>query len=135
MEKTAVATKPMIYPALVYEEAAEAIDWLERAFGFARGLVVPGPDGGIIHAEMSFRTSGIMLGSPHDGPFGRSPRELGGVTGSIYVVVEDVDAHHARAKEAGAEILREPNDTEYGSREYGARDPGGHVWSFGTYQP
>jgi uncharacterized glyoxalase superfamily protein PhnB len=54
---------------------------------------------------------------------------------SVYVYVEDVDAHHARARAAGAEIVRALADTEYGSREYGARDIDGHYWYFGSYRP
>ncbi|MGH3051296.1 MAG: VOC family protein [Gaiellaceae bacterium] len=55
--------------------------------------------------------------------------------GGVYVVVEDVDAHCAVARDAGAEITRGPEDTDYGSREYGVRDPEGLAWHFGTYQP
>ena len=65
----------------------------------------------------------------------RSPREIGETTASIYIYVADPDAHHARAKAAGARILREPMDQDYGSREYSASDPEGYSWSFGTYRP
>ena len=77
-----------------------------------------------------------MLGSARPDGLGlHTPREVGATTAGVYVVVEDVDAHHARAAAAGAEIVRGPEDTSYGSREYLARDPEGHLWSFGTYQP
>ena len=77
-----------------------------------------------------------MLGSTKPDAYGgRSPREVGEVSQSLYLWVPDVDAHHARAKAAGAEVFRAPEDTDYSSREYSCRDPEGHVWSFGTYRP
>lgn len=77
----------------------------------------------------------VMVGG--DRPFFdmRLPKDAGGVTGCLYVVVKDADAHCARARAAGAEILEAPLDRDYGSREYVARDPGGHLWDFGTYDP
>jgi hypothetical protein len=72
----------------------------------------------------------VMLGSSRPD----APATRGG-GGGIYVVVIDPDAHCARARDAGAEILREPFDTDYGSRDYSAKDPEGNVWHFGTYQP
>jgi uncharacterized glyoxalase superfamily protein PhnB len=132
---TRVATTDL-YACLRYEDAPAAIEWLERAFGLRPGLVVPGEDGSIAHAEMSIGNGGIMLGSTKDYDLGMaSPRSIGGGTQSIYVIVEDPDAHFARARAAGAEIIRELTDQEYGSREYSARDPEGHVWTFGTYRP
>ena len=77
-----------------------------------------------------------MLGSAREDIFGmKSPRKLGAISQSIYVAITGVDAHHHRAKEAGAEIVIELHDTDYGSRDYTARDPEGNVWSFGTYLP
>ena len=65
-----------------------------------------------------------------------TPAETGGrVTAAIYVVLDDPDAHHARAVEAGAQIIRPPTDQDYGGRTYEARDLEGNVWSFGTYDP
>jgi uncharacterized glyoxalase superfamily protein PhnB len=80
----------------------------------------------------------VMLGSARDdewGAFVKPVAEVGVRTGAAYVVVADIDAHHARARAAGAEIVRALADTPYGSREYAARDPEGQVWSFGTYDP
>jgi uncharacterized glyoxalase superfamily protein PhnB len=74
-----------------------------------------------------------MLGCP--GPEYRNPKRLGGHTQLVYVYVDDVDAHCERARAAGAEILREPEDQDYGARDYTARDPEGHIWSFGNYRP
>jgi uncharacterized glyoxalase superfamily protein PhnB len=116
-----------------YHDAAAAIDWLAEAFGFERKDVHEGGDGTIAHAELAFGASVFMLGSARNDALAlRTPRELGAVTGGVYVYVEDLDPHYARAKAAGAEIVRELADTDYGSREYMARDLEGNLWSFGT---
>jgi uncharacterized glyoxalase superfamily protein PhnB len=125
-----------VFPALRYQDAPAAIDWLCRAFGLEKQLVIPGPNGTISHAQLKFGPDYIMLGSSKDDSLRlKSPRELGGVTQSIYIYIADVDAHHDRAKAAGAEILVPLQNTDYGSREYSARDPEGHIWHFGTYLP
>ena len=125
-----------IFPSIRYQDAPAAIDWLVRAFGMEKQLVIPNPDGTIAHAQLKFGPDVIMLGSSKEDALGlKSPRELGGVTQSLYIYIQDVDAHHDRAKAAGAEIVIELRDTEYGSREYSARDPEGHLWHFGTYLP
>lgn len=132
-------THPSMFPFMAYDDAPAALDWLCRAFGFEKHFVVPGPDGTIAHAQLRLGNGMIMAGSAKGRKemFGMVlPRDCGGtVTGGVYVVVADIDGHHARAKAAGAEIVRALADTDYGSREYMARDPEGHVWSFGTYQP
>ena len=136
--KRALQAPATIYPFMSYEDAPAAIDWLCRAFGFEKHFVVPGPDNTIAHAQLRHGNGMIMMGSAagRREMFGMGvPREFGAVTGGVYVVVDDVDAHCARAKAAGATIIRDLADTDYGSREYRARDPEGHVWSFGTYQP
>jgi len=128
--------RPNMFPALRYVEAPAAIDWLEKAFGFHRQMVVPGPDDTIAHAQLSLGPGIIMLGSTRDDELGmKSPRELGATTGGVYIYVEDVDTHYERAKAAGAEIVRELAETDYDSREYSARDPEGYLWHFGTYRP
>ena len=121
-----------------YDDAPRMIEWLCTAFGFTRHFVVPGDGGTIAHAQLTFGTGMVMLGTARDDEWGklvRGVRALGGASGAVYVVVTDADAHCARARAAGAEILYGPRDTDYGSREYCARDPEGHVWSFGTYDP
>ena len=130
------AHAPSIIPCLRYSDAPAAIEWLKRAFGFTENFIVPGPDNTIAHAQLAYGTGMIMVGSQQDDALAmRSPCDLGGISGSIYIVVEDTDAHYARAVEAGAEIVRELEDTPYGSRDYSARDPEGHLWNFGTYRP
>ena len=121
-----------LFPALRYSDARAAADWLERAFGFERHAVYDGEDGLVMHAEMRLGNGMIMFGSPRPpDPANPWADERFG----IYAVVEDIDAHYARARAAGAEIVRELADTGYGSREYSARDLDGHLWSFGTYRP
>ncbi|MDP8944236.1 MAG: VOC family protein [Actinomycetota bacterium] len=126
---------PNIFPVLRYRDAPGALRWLAAAFGFATTMEVPGPGGLIAHAEMSFGAGVIMLGSTKDEQGVESPRDPGAARHGIYVYVDDVDAHYERARAAGAEIVRELDDREYGAREYSARDPEGYHWSFGTYRP
>lgn len=128
--------QPTLIPSLVYDDAPAAIDWLVNAFGFERNMVVPGPDNTIAHAQLTLGSAMIMLGSAATSSLRvKSPRTLGGVSGAIYVVIDKVDAHCARARAAGATIIREPTDEDYGGRDYACRDPEGHLWSFGTYAP
>jgi uncharacterized glyoxalase superfamily protein PhnB len=125
-----------IFPTLRYADAPAAIEWLGRAFGFEPRMVVDGEPGTVAHAELTYNGAMIMLGSvrpPVEGEWSAVAPPAG--SGSMYVVVEDIDDHHDRATAAGAEIVRALQDTEYGSREYSARDLEGNVWSFGTYQP
>lgn len=124
-----------IYPALYYADAPAALDWLARAFGFEQRLAVPGPDGTIRHAEMTLGPGVIMLGTADPARGMLSPRDLPGTHQSLCVYVDDPDAHYARAKAAGAEIVAELTDKDYGSRDYCARDPEGHHWTFGSYRP
>jgi uncharacterized glyoxalase superfamily protein PhnB len=127
-----------IMPAMRYRNAPEAIEWLCRAFGFEKHLVVPGEAGTIAHAQLVLGNGMIMLGSARDDAWGeliKPPRDGGGATGAVYVVVPDADVHHARATAAGAEVVEPLSDKDYGGRGYGCRDLEGHVWSFGTFDP
>ncbi len=124
-----------VYPSLTYDDAAAAIDWLCRAFGFARRLVVPGPGDRIEHSELSHGGAVIMVSSPKPEMGRLGPRDLPGVSQALSLHVNDPDAHYLRASAAGAEIVQELKDEEYGSRGYMARDLEGHLWYFGTYRP
>jgi uncharacterized glyoxalase superfamily protein PhnB len=124
---------PNVFPVLQYRDAPAALEWLSEAFGFQKIFATPGPDGTIVHAEMSFGSGVIMLGSA--GEDLERPDDWRAAPQSVYVAVEEVDAHHDRAKAAGAEITRELENLDYGSREYSARDLEGHHWHFGTYRP
>ena len=119
----------MIIPTLRYADAPGAIDFLERAFGLERRHVTENEDGTIAHAELTHGRGMVMLGSAREGDAFSTGRAV------IYVVVDDPDALHDRAKAAGAEIVRGLVDQDYGSREFAAADPEGNVWSFGTYDP
>ncbi|HXW51330.1 MAG TPA: VOC family protein [Candidatus Acidoferrales bacterium] len=138
MSKTQSIATQRIYPALRFNDAKAAIAWLCAALGCEEREVNANEDGTIAHAELWLDGNVIMLGSSKPDAFGRSPKDLGGVSTTLYVACAtsgDVDAHYQRAKNAGARILREPTEMEYGSHEFSLADPEGHVWSFGTYQP
>ena len=123
---------PTVVPSLRYNDAARAIKFLEEAFGFKQAMVVDGENGTIAHAELTYGPDGmVMLGT--DRPGDHYGSHVG--QGWMYVVIEDADAHYAQAKAAGAEIVRELEDQDYGSRDYSARDFEGNMWSFGTYRP
>lgn len=128
-----------LIPTLRYHNAPAAIEWLCQVLGCNRHAVYPGPNDTIAHAELTLGGGMLMLGSTKDDAYGRgfqSPGELGGVeTRSTYVVVEDADAVYARALLAGGTIVREIQSTGYGSREFTVKDPEGHSWSIGTYNP
>lgn len=123
---------PNIFPALRYKDAPAAIEWLGKAFGFEKQFVVPGENNTVAHAQLRLGAGMIMMGSGGK-PDPKNPwaTEKYGT----YAVVTEIDAHYARAKAAGAEIVRPIADTDYGSREYSVRDCEGHLWSFGTYDP
>ncbi|MGG8406616.1 VOC family protein [Streptomyces sp. 12297] len=129
-----MAGVPSICPTLLYSDAAAAIQQLTEAFGFTRVAVYEGDDGSVMHAELAYGNGVVMLGSKGRGGVFDSAMAGAGPAG-VYVVVEDVDAHHARAVEHGVEIVTPPTDQDYGSRDYLARDPEGNLWSFGTYAP
>ena len=125
-------------PTMRYHDAAAAIDWLCRAFGFEKHLVVPGDNGRIAHAQLIYGNGMIMLGSAGNDGFDKLqvPPEAGKpVTQSPYIIVERVDEHYAKAKAAGAEIVIDIKDEDYGGRGYSARDAEGHLWNFGSYDP
>lgn len=123
-----------IFPTFRYRDADAALAFLKAAFGFEEKAVHRGDDGAIVHAEVLLGDNLVMFGTaPAEGSVDSFPLPAG--VGSVYVVVGDPDAHHVRAARAGAEIVRELTDQDYGSREYSARDPEGVLWSFGTYDP
>ncbi|HEY2763727.1 MAG TPA: VOC family protein [Pseudonocardiaceae bacterium] len=122
---------PTIWPALIYADAPGAIRFLVEAFGFVETLVVPGEqDREIAHAELRWpEGGGVMLGSTSDdSAFGQVTRT------STYVVTDHPDALFKRATGAGAAVVRELRDEDYGSRGFTVRDPEGNLWSFGTYR-
>ena len=118
--------------AVFYRDPWAALDWLERAFGFERSMVITNPDGSLGHSEMRFGNGYLMVGSEW-ADYTASPASVGGKnTQTVHVqLLADIDAHCERAHAEGAVIEQEPADQFYGDRSYRARDPEGHVWTFG----
>jgi len=141
MPTLAKSTKATVIPSLRYRNAPAAIEWLCSVFGFEKHAVYPNPDGTIAHAQLSFGNGMIMLGSVSrkDSEWGlliKQPDEIDGAeTQSAYLIVSDADAVYANAKAAGAEILLDIKDEDYGGRGFTCRDLEGHIWNFGTYDP
>jgi uncharacterized glyoxalase superfamily protein PhnB len=130
---------PRISSSLYYADAAKAIDWLCRAFGFELRLKVEGEGGRIEHSELTFGEGVVMVadGTRRDRySFVRAPGDVGGGnTQNMMVYVDDVEAHCKRAREAGGTIVKEPTTTDYGEeywtdRSYQCADIGGHHWWF-----
>jgi uncharacterized glyoxalase superfamily protein PhnB len=125
--------RPTFGSAVFYKDPFAALNWLEQAFGFERSMVITEGDGKLAHSEMRFGGGNdyIMVGSEW-ADFTASPASVGGKnTQTIHVHLNDgIDAHCARARAAGATIIKEPADQFYGDRTYMAKDPEGHVWSF-----
>ena len=141
MSNLAKETTSTIIPGMRYNDAPAAIEWLCNVFGFEKQLVVATDDGTIAHAQLTFGNGMIMLGSVRDNDreFDKNiiqPNKIGGAeTQTPYVVVSDADAIYERAKEAGAKIVMDIKDEDYGGRGFSCKDPEGHLWNFGTYDP
>lgn len=129
-------------PCIGYKDAPAAIEWLCKAFGFEKHLIVPGINGMIDHAQLTLGEVMIMTGSSNkERPYSiltNTPSENGGKeTQSPYVVLDDadLDAHFKMAKAAGAKIIMELKEEDYGGRNYSCYDIEGHLWNFGSYNP
>ena len=135
----AESIKGNIIPGMRYRDAPSAIEWLCRAFGFSPHLVVPDERGGIAHAQLTLGNGMVMLGSvrpseEYDGLV-KTPEEVGVNTQAPYIYIEEIDEHYWHSVAAGAEIVYEIADQDYGGRLYTARDPEGYLWNFGSYNP
>lgn len=121
--------------AVCYLDPKAALRWLEAAFGFEPLFVILDEQENLVHSEMTFGASVVMVGNEWSADH-KSPKSVGGKnTQTVHVQLErgeDVDAHCQRARAAGAEILQEPGTQFYGDRTYRARDPEGHIWTFGA---
>ncbi len=131
---SAYRTPSDIHPCLTYHNATAAIDWLCRVFGFTKQLVVPGPDGTVLHSELSLGTGVLMVSSPKP-EMQRVAANTAGQVCTLSVYVADPDQHHAQAVAAGAKVIRPLQDEDYGARGYMAEDLEGHQWYFGNYRP
>jgi uncharacterized glyoxalase superfamily protein PhnB len=121
---------PTVFPTLTYDDADAALEFLTTAFGGEQHAVYRDETGAIHHAEVRLANGIVMFGSARG-----DVAATRGAGGGVYVVVEDPDGHCDRARNAGADIVRDLHDEPYGSREFSARDPEGNMWHFGTYQP
>ncbi len=122
-----------VIPYILYADAAAALEFLCKAYGFEERMRMPGPDGKIMHAEVGYQGNSVMLGTAMKDLGHASPRELPARHGMIVCYVDDVDAHYARAKAAGAKIMAEPEDQFFGDRTYRTAEPEGHEWAFHTH--
>jgi len=123
---------PRIVPMLDYADAPAAIDFLCRAFGFTVTMRMDGEDGSVGHAELALDGGAVALATVwREGGFS-TPHDLGGVHSQLWCEVDDIDAHYTEAVAAGAVVVGEPADQDYGYRTYRAVDPEGHRWYFGA---
>lgn len=133
-----VPGKSPVIPSMRYRDAAAAMDWLCRVLGFSKHLVVQGEGDTIAHAQLTLGDGMIMLGSERDDDYGQVitvPGPQGANTQSAYVVVDDPQAVHRRILEAGGDIIMPLQHPEYGGSFFACRDPEGHVWNIGSYDP
>ncbi len=116
--------------ALFYQDPRAAIDWLQKAFGLELTMLLEDADGGVAHSQLSFGDSMVMIGTEWTEDH-KSPKSIGGKnTQTVSIQIDDdIDAHCARARAAGAEIHAEPETQFYGDRTYRCRDPEGHIWN------
>src|SRR5665213_2285410 len=112
----------VLLPHLVYDDVDEAITWLTKVFGFVERYRYGAPDG----AQMHLGDAWIMLTRTREGR--ETPKQAGHATQFLTVFVEDVDAHYARARAEGAQIIEEPHETVYGEWQYAVEDFAGHRW-------
>jgi uncharacterized glyoxalase superfamily protein PhnB len=121
-----------IVPLLACSDIAAEHDFLVNVLGFASAGVERTPDGTVVHAEVRMGGRRIWLHRADEADGLVPPGRLGSAGGGIVVHVTDVDAHHERVRAAGADVLYEPRDEDYGQREFGVRDPEGHLWWIAT---
>jgi uncharacterized glyoxalase superfamily protein PhnB len=132
-------TGSTIIPCLRYRDAYAAIAWLCKAFGFEKHAVYENEQGGVEHAQLTFHNGMVMIGEVRDNEFGRhiaQPDEIGGrETQCACVIVANCKSHYQQAKAAGAVIVDDYAEKDYGGAGYSCHDPEGHLWYFGSYEP
>jgi uncharacterized glyoxalase superfamily protein PhnB len=132
-------TGSTVVPMVRYRDVPAAIAWLQRAFGFVPGRVARAEDGSISYAQMRFGSGMIIVGPVDEGALGKlmvQPADVGGVETQVcYLVVQRAKAQYARAKAAGAIVIDLDEEDNGGGRGFSCRDPEGHIWTFGSYDP
>ncbi|MGH8869529.1 MAG: VOC family protein [Actinomycetes bacterium] len=126
-------TTQTVYPIVLYRDVDAALTWLRHALGVTEHALHRDESGLVIHMELAWNGAVVMGGSLGTGSVTDDHAPV-----ALYLVAEDpadIDALHARAAAAGAEIVRPPSDQDYGSRDVIVRDPEGNDWCFGTYRP
>jgi uncharacterized glyoxalase superfamily protein PhnB len=123
--------RPAFIPSLAYRDNRTALTWLQNAFGFEPSEILTDSSGNIVHAEMTHGNGIVMIGTEW-ADWTRSPASLGGKNSQrVHVRIENgIDGHCDRARQAGARIVKEPEDQFYGERTYIAVDLEGHYWTF-----
>lgn len=128
-----------VVPCLRYRDAHALIEWLCSNFGFDKRLVIPGKNGTVSHAELTLGDGMVMIGTELDDAYGQlltTPDKTGGLqTQTVWIRVDDADTLYARVVESGADIVQQIGDVSQGGRAFACRDPEGHVWQVGTYDP
>ena len=127
-------------PAMSYQDATAALDFLTKAFGFKEHFVYRDETNNVHHAELSLGNAMIMIGPQRkESAFGKMtaiPTEVNGLnTQTAYIIIDEIDDHYKNAKANGAEIIMDIKDEDYGGRGYSCKDPEGYIWSFGSYNP
>jgi len=124
-------TQASLAAALFYRDPWAAIDWLEKAFGFERSMVISDSDDGLAHSQLRFGNGYIMVAKEWSDDTVSPASTAGKNTQTMHMHIDtDVDVHCATARAAGAVVLQEPSDQFYGDRTYRARDLEGHIWTF-----
>jgi uncharacterized glyoxalase superfamily protein PhnB len=138
-QQQAIQARAAVVPTVRYRDVPAAIAWLCDALGFEEHRVVKDSDGSVLYAQLSFGKGMVMVAPIKETAFGKlmvQPDEIGGVETQIcYLLVEDAGAHQARAAAAGADIVLDIKAEASTGRGYSCRDPEGHIWNFGTYDP
>jgi len=139
MAQFAKDCRSTIIPAMRYRDCVAAIEWLCAAFGFEKNAVYMGEGNTVAHAQLTFGNGMVMLGSVKNDEHSQrmaQPDEIGmRETQSACLIVSDADAIYATAKAAGAEMVMDLREMDYGGKAFTCRDPEGHLWSIGTYDP
>lgn len=127
-------------PNMAYKNPEKILVFLKNAFGFSEYGIYRGPNDEIQHAQLILGNALIMISPAKNegeiGQYTRTPAEVGGFnTQTPYLIIDEIDAHYKKAKDAGAEIIRDIKDEDYGGRGYSCKDPEGYIWNFGSYNP